>query len=86
MPWALQHFGDKKVSSFRRKSCARVIGVAALPSSKKPSAISDDAVSDEKPGVRGRLLDGEIPRRVGQLGNSLEHSKGRAAARPSSMK
>ncbi len=48
MPWALQQLGDKNVSIFRRRSCATVTTVPAVPSGRKQSMRAIGVFSDEK--------------------------------------
>jgi hypothetical protein len=47
MSWALQHLGDKKVSTLRRKSLSAAWKVATSPSSRKPRMPSSIGFSDE---------------------------------------
>jgi hypothetical protein len=48
MPWALQHFGDKNVSGFRRWRRLGVSRISTIPSSEKRSCTHSLASSDEK--------------------------------------
>jgi hypothetical protein len=47
MSWALQHLGDKKVSTLRRKSLSAALKVATSSSSTTPRTPSRIGFSDE---------------------------------------
>jgi hypothetical protein len=76
MPWALQHLGDKNVSSSRRKTPSTVIRVPALPSGRKHKDRFGLLLSDEKARDGRSLVDGGMAEIDGQWVAYVAHRGG----------